>query len=63
MEQVDQVLVEITPCTSAGWKPHNTYAPKMDLARETTKQEALTDAKKAVYTHLVGTASPMRDQE
>lgn len=56
MEQVDQVLVEITPCTSAGWKPHNTYAPKMDLARETTKQEALTDAKKAVYTHLVGTA-------
>lgn len=29
LEQVDQMMEETTPRTSAGWKPHETFATKM----------------------------------
>ncbi|PQE11145.1 high affinity glucose transporter RGT2 protein [Rutstroemia sp. NJR-2017a BVV2] len=37
LEQVDKMLEETTPRTSAGWKPHSTFAGEMGLAGEDSK--------------------------
>jgi sugar porter (SP) family MFS transporter len=37
LEQVDKMLEETTPRTSAGWKPHSTFAGEMGLADDETK--------------------------
>ncbi|KAJ6459167.1 general substrate transporter [Mycena vitilis] len=41
LEQVDQMLAETSPRTSAGWKPHETWAATKGKARE--KAETETD--------------------
>jgi sugar porter (SP) family MFS transporter len=34
LEQIDHMLAETTPRTSAGWKPHTTFAKEMGLTKE-----------------------------
>ena len=34
LEQVDKMMEETTPRTSAGWKPHSTFADEMGLVDE-----------------------------
>ncbi|GMF63145.1 unnamed protein product [[Candida] boidinii] len=38
LEQVDRMLEETTPRTSAKWKPHSTYASEMGLAVDDTSK-------------------------
>jgi len=40
LEQVDKMLEESTPMTSANWKPHDTFAHEMGMITE--KDEAVT---------------------
>ncbi|KAG7885591.1 hypothetical protein KL938_000623 [Ogataea parapolymorpha] len=37
LEQVDKMLEETTPWTSARWKPHSTFAAEMGLAKDDVK--------------------------
>ncbi|ESW99477.1 hypothetical protein KL918_001589 [Ogataea parapolymorpha] len=37
LEQVDKMLEETTPWTSAKWKPHSTFAAEMGLAKDDVK--------------------------
>lgn len=36
LEQVDKMMEEATPITSAKWKPHSTFAAEMGLTDKTT---------------------------
>lgn len=40
LEQVDQMLSESTPRTSAKWKPHTTYAAEMGMTEKTVAGHA-----------------------
>ena len=40
LEQVDQMLSESTPRTSAKWKPHTTYAAEMGMTEKTAAGHA-----------------------
>ncbi|EAS30929.3 sugar porter (SP) family MFS transporter [Coccidioides immitis RS] len=41
LEQVDKMLEETTPRTSAKWKPHTTFASEMGLTEKATLEEAV----------------------
>lgn len=43
LEQVDKMLEESTPRTSAKWKPHSTFAAEMGLTEKGTLEEAVKD--------------------
>ncbi|PYH86677.1 putative MFS monosaccharide transporter [Aspergillus uvarum CBS 121591] len=40
LEQVDKMMEETTPRTSAGWKPHGTFASEMGITDKTVAEKA-----------------------
>jgi SP family sugar:H+ symporter-like MFS transporter len=46
LEQVDRMLEETTPRTSAAWKPHSTYAAEMGLKDGKLSSEAIPDVER-----------------
>lgn len=57
LEQVDKMMEETTPRTSAKWKPHTTFASEMGLADEkpgvTTAAATFDDGKAVVVANEV----------
>jgi SP family sugar:H+ symporter-like MFS transporter len=43
LEQVDRMLEETTPRTSAKWKPHTTFASHMGLTEKGTLKEEIVE--------------------
>lgn len=39
LEQIDRMLEETTPRTSAAWKPHDTFASKMGAADKAPSED------------------------
>ncbi|GME71737.1 unnamed protein product [Ambrosiozyma monospora] len=48
LEQVDRMLEETTPFTSAKWKPHSTFAADMGLAKEAVQHKEDVDVAESV---------------
>ena len=47
LEQVDKMMEETTPRTSAGWKPHTTFASEMGLTdKGTLNPEVVEDVER-----------------
>ena len=55
LEQVDKMLEETTPRTSAKWVPHSTFAEEMNLAEKRLSIPYATEQVEQANTNVAGT--------